>query len=241
MVANELTQFCEGRHPMFPGVVMDGSDGDTDYRLNLSDPEQCGTFYRDEAGQLSLLMGTVEQPGEGAYKDVKEKNLDFFKRFPDVKAFVGVEDVCDYMSRKCSCPGSLALRDHYAYWKASGMVSEAGKAFFFDLRRCSAQHAVFFDDNLDYDNLKIICPIDLQQRIERSSALALLRSHVCKTEPLMAIKDRRYFVTELERLEVGYERRLRARERLLKVMHGVRASLRWRALCSRRAQSKGEA
>eukprot|EP00747_Dinoflagellata_sp_TGD_P102314 gnl/TRDRNA2_/TRDRNA2_168639_c1_seq1.p1 gnl/TRDRNA2_/TRDRNA2_168639_c1~~gnl/TRDRNA2_/TRDRNA2_168639_c1_seq1.p1 ORF type:complete len:121 (+),score=16.88 gnl/TRDRNA2_/TRDRNA2_168639_c1_seq1:55-363(+) len=41
-----------------------------------------------------------------------------------------------------------------------------------------------------------------------------MRSHLCRAEALEAIFDRNYFITELERLEEGFERRIRAKRRL---------------------------
>ena len=48
-VVEELNTFCEGRHPLYPGMCMDGSDGEADYRVKAGDVEQCGTFYRNHA------------------------------------------------------------------------------------------------------------------------------------------------------------------------------------------------
>lgn len=231
-VAKELTQFCEGRHPLFPGFVMDGSDGDADYRLTVPDPERCGTFFREKDGKMSLVMGTVEQPGEGQYKSVKDRTLGFFGRFPGVRLYEGLDVVSSFLSTRCASPGSFGLRDHYAHWKANGQVSEAGKVFCFDHERGSPYHNMFFDDNVDFTDFKIVCPIYIKQPDRRFPVLALMQSHVCKAEPLLAIRDRQYFINELQRLEEGYERRLRARERWTKACHSVRAIGRWSKLAS---------
>jgi len=37
-VADELNAFCEGRHPLFPGACLDGTDGEPDYRF-FQDPD----------------------------------------------------------------------------------------------------------------------------------------------------------------------------------------------------------
>lgn len=34
-LAEHFDRFCRGRHPLFPGFVMDGSDGGPDYRVRF--------------------------------------------------------------------------------------------------------------------------------------------------------------------------------------------------------------
>merc|ERR1712070_920066 len=36
-VSEELNSFCEGRHPYYPDVRMDGTDGEPDYRFYVND------------------------------------------------------------------------------------------------------------------------------------------------------------------------------------------------------------
>eukprot|EP00913_Durusdinium_trenchii_P032795 g30700.t1 len=47
LVAQELNSFCEGKHPLFPGFRMDGSDGEPDYRFHITHPERFGNFHID--------------------------------------------------------------------------------------------------------------------------------------------------------------------------------------------------
>ncbi|CAM9776369.1 unnamed protein product [Ectocarpus fasciculatus] len=67
-VSREYNAFCEGKHPLFPGATMDGSDGRGDYRVHLADRaggnrghNTVGAFFRDEEG-LALVMGTLDNP-----------------------------------------------------------------------------------------------------------------------------------------------------------------------------------
>ena len=72
---------------------MDGSDGEPDYRFHMGHPERYGNFhvasqpiseFRSSRGlfgrvrevskedeELHLVLGTIEQPGEGRYKERK--------------------------------------------------------------------------------------------------------------------------------------------------------------------------
>jgi hypothetical protein len=43
-VIDEMNMFATGRHPSYPGVRMDGSDGRTDLRMEM--PNQTGAFFR---------------------------------------------------------------------------------------------------------------------------------------------------------------------------------------------------
>lgn len=70
-VQKELNALCEGKHPLYPDVRMDGSDGEADYRMHLESLTQSGTWYRENVGKASdgqeviaLIMGTVAQPSE---------------------------------------------------------------------------------------------------------------------------------------------------------------------------------
>ena len=60
-VIEELNAFCTGQHPLYPGVLMDGSDGLTDLRLSI--PGSSGVFFRSGvAGSSShLLIGAPEK------------------------------------------------------------------------------------------------------------------------------------------------------------------------------------
>eukprot|EP00438_Fugacium_kawagutii_P017283 Skav213680 [mRNA] locus=scaffold491:352668:357763:- [translate_table: standard] len=67
LVAKELNDFCEGNHPLFPGFRMDGSDGEPDYRFDINHPDRFGNFHIEQE-ELHLVLGTIEQPGEGRFK-----------------------------------------------------------------------------------------------------------------------------------------------------------------------------
>jgi hypothetical protein len=63
---NEYNALCAGTHPLFanePKVVMDGTDGSTDMRIDMAPGGGgCGTWVRTADGALSLVLGTIEQP-----------------------------------------------------------------------------------------------------------------------------------------------------------------------------------
>lgn len=215
MIASELNKFCEGKHPLWPGFRMDGSDGEPDYRFHLEDPEQIGTFFF-EKDKLHLVLGTIEQPGEGMYKGVKDRSLSFYDGRSDVHKIIhGLEQTQEYINKKMRTCHTCGYRDHFAYWKESGYVADGGKLFFFDARRPTNQHEMFFDDNIRYTDAYIVRPINMRDTMRKPWATALLHSHLCRAEPLEAIKQHTYFVEQIQKMEQGYERKLQARERLL--------------------------
>ena len=72
-VEAEFNAMCEGRHPAFAldeKILLDGSDGGRDYRMDLSEGQPgCGTWVRDGTS-LCLLLGTIDQPPiDGATSD----------------------------------------------------------------------------------------------------------------------------------------------------------------------------
>jgi len=217
-VIGDLNDFCEGKNALFPGVKMDGSDGDPDYRVKVEDPEKYGTWHRDEAGELSVVMGTSEQAGEGQYKEVKEKSLAFYKDFPGLQIVSGMEAVTSFWWEKCASPGTLAMRDHHAYWRSKKMTAPGGKLFLFDFPCPANRHDLFFDDNIRPEDFYIINPCSISLPDSKSMPLTLLQSHICRALPLEAILRQDYFVKELARLEEGRRRRLFVRKRSCKIL-----------------------
>jgi len=220
-IAADLNDFCEGRHPLFPGFKMDGSDGQPDYRVVVRSQDSWGTFHRDDTHSLSVVMGTTEQPGEGKYKNANDTSIDFYKEIPGVKIYKGYEAVKDYLWERTARAGTIALRDFYGYWKAKGMKSEGGKVFMFNPHRSSNVHSVFFDDNIRYDDLYIVQPINITDPERKYWVINLMRTHLVRAEPLQSMQDNEYFIKELTRLEDGYSKTLRAQDELRALVRQV--------------------
>eukprot|EP00435_Cladocopium_sp_Y103_P052751 s621_g16.t1 len=209
LVAHELNSFCEGNHPLFPGFRMDGSDGEPDYRFDITHPERFGNFHIDagrEQEELYLVLGTIEQPGEGRFKD------------------------------RCDGQKPLLLREAPAARKAhhfrhvgrcglhlGAFIPEGGKFFLFDASKNTKRHEIFFDDNLALQTVDarrshtVPTAGNLRARRMRQRrswwGLPLLRTHVCRADALTAINDDLYFVAEVQRLEANYATKLAAMQR----------------------------
>lgn len=219
-VAEELTQFCEGKHPAYPHARLDGSDGDPDYRFYMKNLEDCGTFHRTEEC-VALVLGTVIQAGEGAFKDVQDKSLEFYRSREGVKIIEGQAEVYQYLRQRLSKCGTIGLRDYFQYWKKKKMKSDGGKMFFYDPRSESGSHEMFFDDNLTFDDGYIIQPINMADEKRKPWVNGLLSSHLVRAEPLLCIRDENYFIDEIRRLEKGYEKKLQAKQRLIKLFQKI--------------------
>jgi len=216
-VVAELNLFCEGSHPLYPGKRMDGSDGETDYRIKPEDPDTCGTFYRDD-DTVALIMGSWQSPEREKVPSIK-----FYDNIPGVIVHKGdYQQMYAFLLKKCSKPGAMALRDYFPYWKGKEMSAEGGKLLFYDVCPDAETHFIFFDDNIRYSNAYIV---DTKHACPNSKVpfiASLLQSHICRAEPLESILDSDYFVKHVARLENGYERKLLARKRLKRVLRLVR-------------------
>lgn len=221
-VAEELNAFCEGRHPHNPGMRFDGSDGEPDYRLPRDDKTRFGTFHRSD-DSMSLIMGTLEQPGEGKYKNCEDSSHHFYDGWPDVDITTGAMQVMTRLEEMTARPGTLGLRDYFQHWKSHGRSSKGGKVFFVDRHLRTNTHSVFFDDNIRFADSFIIHPLNRDHPTRQLWSVPLLRTHMCRAEPLEAIPDPMYFIRQLMRLEDGFQRSLESQKRLRRVCHNIRA------------------
>jgi len=224
-VETEFNAFCTGSHPCFPGVVMDGSDGKADMRMDLTNPEKFGTFYRARDG-ITLVMGTLEQPAgdpPGLQMYFNDENdietLDQNGRgVKKVYNFIydkhpGVDNISDWFEEHAgpSKPQTLALRDYFPYWREQGMVGEAGKLLPIDTAQYNAEpgqtlgsHHIFIDDNIRYSQAKIVDVRDKANPQKKYDIKHLMRTHVIRAEPLHSITEGTYFIERIRKLESDF-------------------------------------
>jgi len=201
-VVHEFNAFCEGRHPLFPGSVMDGTDGGVDYRLDLSNPSKFGTFFRQNSG-TGLILGTFHQPREQDNLEIYSSGL-----YPHVRI---VEDTSDSfntihleVARLTSTCGTLAFRDYYPYWRANNFSSTSGKLLLLESGTKDVQH-IFFDDNILYDRTCIVHAHDVATSQDILDCALLSLCHIARAEPWEAVFDRLYFIHHIERLCAAHD------------------------------------
>jgi len=128
-IQQEFNALCEGWHPLFPAddrVVLDGSDGQPDYRMCLESADSCGTFFRNppNGDVIALAMGTTRQP------KAIEEGVAFFEQLAGVQLHCGIQAVAGKYASLAKERRTLALRDCYKGWIAAESTSRGGKPFF---------------------------------------------------------------------------------------------------------------
>ncbi|CAE7030829.1 unnamed protein product [Symbiodinium sp. CCMP2592] len=222
----ELEALCQGWHPLFQKedlVVLDGSDGQPDYRMKFDKLDGCGTFFRNplEGDFIALAMGTVEQPSK------LEEGPQFWKDKEHVQIFEGVHQVFKHYMQISSQCHTVALRDYYPGWAAANSTSAGGKPFFLG-RLDPAEHCMFFDDHISPLDPKIVDPIDAHLWPRRYSSGQVYGVHLVQAQPLLSIRDRNYFVKCVEDCEAARAAKLERWHKLKRLvgdLDGVRKVL----------------
>lgn len=217
-VATEFNAFCEGRHPMFPGVIFDGRDGGADYRISFNNPMAFGTFFRSSISgeEDALVYGTLEQPS-------LVDGLEFYTdaaRFPSVKIVRGgLHRIYHSMRRRTSKPGTLAFRDYFPWWRQQDFGKDAtrhngGKLMLLGPHSIGSTQSIFFDDNIAHVAPRIVDARMLIMPLKMMSVEYLEACHIVKAEPLEAVVDHQYFIRHVERLAAAYDRRIAVGHRM---------------------------
>jgi hypothetical protein len=212
-IEQEIRALCEGWHPLFEDeekVVLDGSDGMTDYRMCFDSKAYCGTFFRNPLkDEIALVMGTIEQP------KINECWREFYAKIPGVQIFEGPEAVyAHYDSLGAQC-GTVALRDYYQAWNSVENMSHGGKPFFLGCLNDPERHSIFFDDHITAANPKIVDPIDAHFWPRRFSSSQLYGVHLMQAQPLRSIRESNYFVDCVSSCEAARSEKLARWQMLL--------------------------
>lgn len=243
-IAREFNALCENRHPLFAGgadwvgksqdfqdiradVVLDGSDGAPDMRLDLAPGgSHCGTWVRGSDG-LHLVFGDLRQPPPAQSTAAELKafyaNPASFDRSVSQMGFGGcceVDIVCGeeavrdrlrQMLHRRADGRTMALRDYYPAWDACGRRAKGGKPLFLESKDTSVLQ-VFFDDHVLPKDAHIV-DIRHADCLSRHALPigAVFGVHVVRAEPISAITEPSYFIKSVQAAEE-----------------------RWRAACRRR-------
>jgi len=246
-VAIEFNALCQNRHPLFfhhsewiekvratsegrcilTDVVLDGTDGLSDMRLDMSPGGNgCGTWVRGGDGS-HVVFGDLRQPPPhmasstdlaAFYAELAENtgcDDAAAKLAPSsvdiVLGAAAVRDRLREMLHIRSAGRTLGLRDYYPAWDGAGRTSVGGKPLFLETKDPSI-FQIFFDDHILPQDAHIL---DIQHADSFSRGPlpigAVLGVHAVRAEPLHSITDPMYFVKSLKDAEE-----------------------RWRAACSRR-------
>jgi len=219
----EFNAFCEGRHPLFPdGLVLDGSDGRPDHRMDLSDETVMGTFVRGlEDDSISLVWGTHFQPEpqEGGIKWYIESQ----RADPEQKLEIiqGVEEVAQNLeARVMRQSKSIAIRDFYDSWAATRFRGIGGKPFFLNMED-HHKFQMFFDDTLRPTDPTIVDPIDARDYPVRIPAAQVFNIHMVTASPLRSIAEPTYFMDMLDKCEKAKSAQRERRRKVARLLHSI--------------------
>lgn len=224
----EYNALCEGTHPLFPqgDVVLDGSDGQADMRMDLG-AGGCGTFVRDRHGAISLVLGSIEQP---PLKHSAAADLGRFyaqSTTPEVTVLPDARAAAAKLDALLGTRGrgrTLALRDFYPGWEATGCQAHGGKPLL--LSPSGERLQVFFDDHVTHHDSHIIDVRRASMPEARALPIAAtLGIHLIKAEPLHSISKRSYFVDTVAAAEAAWRKQAERRATLASALQARAADM----------------
>lgn len=218
VVLKELNALCEGRHPLFQEedyVVLDGSDGKSDYRMSLT-TDGCGTFMRNPPEDVfALIMGTLRQPET---REEGKLGSAFYGSSEDIKLIQGFGDVCAKVTELGNQRRTIALRDSYLGWSIVGSNSAGGKPLFLGDLNDPHRHSIFFDDNITATDPRIVDPIDPAHWPRRLRSSQLNGVHLVQAQPVDSISNPDYFLDCIRRCETARKEKLERWELVQKLL-----------------------
>jgi hypothetical protein len=218
VVLKELNALCEGRHPLFQeedNIVLDGSDGKSDYRMSLT-TDGCGTFMRNPPEDVfALIMGTLRQPET---REEGKPGLAFYGGSEDIKMIQGFGDVCAKVTELGNQRRTIALRDSYLGWSIVGSNSAGGKPLFLSDLNDPHRHSIFFDDNITATDPRIVDPIDPAHWPRRLRSSQLNGVHLVQAQPVDSISNPDYFLDCIRECETARKEKLERWELVQKLL-----------------------
>mmetsp|Transcript_59681 Transcript_59681/g.167252 ORF Transcript_59681/g.167252 Transcript_59681/m.167252 type:complete len:291 (+) Transcript_59681:1-873(+) len=217
-IESEFNEFCEGRHPLFPEVILDGSDGLADHRMDLNDASSTGTFIRDgvDATDIALVWGTREQPIEGTGSEI-------YGDVPKARVVKGIAKAAKSLEERVARSSrTVVLRDDYAAWSRMKFGHAGGKPLFICIEDASV-FPIFFDDHARPVNPSIIDPIDVRTFPRRPPMAQVYDVHIVRAAPLVSITELGYFRDELDRCERAKAAQWQRRRQVGAMLHDAGA------------------
>lgn len=94
--------------------------------------------------------------------------------------------------------GNVAIHDDWGYWSENNKRSENGKPFYLDLED-KGTLSLFFDDNIDIDNVEqnIIAPIDVRTGRVLSLKSLVQSGQAIPVDTLEAMTNEDYFINKI--------------------------------------------
>jgi len=176
-VMKEFNDFCNGKHPDYPNVELNGKNGSKDIRLTL---QNIGHFYFEgtDVDNYNCMLIKATNDSNPIINDAN----DIYKEMTDVNG------------------GTLAIKDHYQWWDKHNRTYHAGKLMLFNEKKDDGIFQLFFDDNVHTKDKKKdggILNIRSSNTGKSVALSELLGDHVHHVDPMHVIKDKNYFIRRL--------------------------------------------
>mmetsp|Transcript_21828 Transcript_21828/g.51264 ORF Transcript_21828/g.51264 Transcript_21828/m.51264 type:complete len:242 (+) Transcript_21828:3-728(+) len=195
ILAKELNDFCEGRHPQFPEVRLDGSDGRRDLRLQTgAEGGACrlARIQHRKDGHFVLISGQSGLDEEGL-PDLDALSL-------AGTAVEGQEAVTRVFAEMTADNHTFGLRDDYTWWNDHKRDGNFGKLLLLDPED-TQRLQLFVDDNIkrtpeeghgivDVRDSKTWEPIPPHKTFGR---------YVARCSPYAAVTDSDYYINLVQK------------------------------------------
>jgi len=208
-VAKEWNSLCAGKHPLYPGLTMDGSDGGEDHRL--SPENRLHVVHRDDQG-MTLNIGTASLPPGSREWGAREGNAKqrqqctaaasqcsedtragrgFYEAMQGVHTLSSPQAIGDYLRAKAERGETIGVVEDWAWWHAEGEVASAAKPLVLEPQD-PAVHTIYLDDNVRAADAYVV---DIRDSTGAVIPFSLTQGrHALASSPLKAILERRYFI-----------------------------------------------
>jgi len=202
------------------------TEGKRNRKIELISPlaqhPRFGTIDRSGSSDVSLTMGSLEQRQAAGTQSHQIRHA----RGPRI---TGKLNIYNYITKVLESPKTLAFRDCFVHWREHKQMGRAGKIFIIDSFCPKDRHAIFFDDNIRYDDARIVDVCDIRSPSHSVPLPRAIDKFLVRVEPLESITDDDYFIKKIhmceEKLNHSILTRNRMRDALLRLVQANKVLL----------------
>eukprot|EP00408_Alexandrium_pacificum_P056903 CAMPEP_0171157804 /NCGR_PEP_ID=MMETSP0790-20130122/2159_1 /TAXON_ID=2925 /ORGANISM="Alexandrium catenella, Strain OF101" /LENGTH=399 /DNA_ID=CAMNT_0011622175 /DNA_START=347 /DNA_END=1546 /DNA_ORIENTATION=+ len=215
-VKNEWNAFCELRHPLFSRLIEEMGPWDgTDPAIPDRRIHSVHTLYRDHEGPMLILDCFTNGPKEASWdswakkkpapegppqpQDDTRQGREYVKEVLKAKTVQGFSGMQSWLRNHLVSQSTASIKDDWAWWHAHNEVCFAGKVLPLISGGTGSTRQVFFDDNIELDDPRIV---DCRDPDGGEIPAAKSLSRLCvKVNPIEALLNKDYFLQKLRGAE----------------------------------------